>query len=215
MYFNIMFLKKIFLKFFCKFRKLNTGAVDYDREVMISGVNVFIGKYTYGSSYIQILKWTEENNSVRIGRFCSLSYGLKIFTGGNHRKDWISTYPFGHINPSSLFIPPVIGHPDKNKPVVIENDCWIGRDVTIMSGVTIHNGAVIAANSHVVTSIPPYAIAGGNPAKVIRYRFNEETIVRILKIKWWDFPKDKLLEASKILCQKPSLKTLRSLEGIK
>lgn len=152
-------------------KKLITNKPDNkkDRVEIISGIKVNVGKFTYGTQWINILKWQDIGLHVEIGRFCSISYGLKIYTGGNHRKDWITTYPFGHIPPSSKSILPVSGHPQSNQPVIIENDVWIGRDVTLMSGVTIGNGAVIAANSHVVRSIPPYAIAGGNPAKIIGY----------------------------------------------
>lgn len=189
----------------------NVPENNIDRVETISGVKVNVGKFTYGTQWINILKWQDDDLHVEIGRFCSISYGLKIYTGGNHRKDWITTYPFGHIPPSSKSIAPVSGHPQSNQPVIIENDVWIGRDVTLMSGVTIGNGAVIAANSHVVRSIPPYAIAGGNPARILGYRFNELQIKQLLNLKWWNLPDEKIYESIEILCAPPTEQSIRKL----
>jgi serine acetyltransferase len=85
-----------------------------------------------------------------------------------------------------------MGHPSCKGDIVIENDVWIGAKSTIMSGVRIHNGAVVAANSNVTKDVPPFAVVGGNPAKIIKYRFNEEQIESLLKIAWWDWDEDKI-----------------------
>lgn len=182
-------------------KKLITNKPDNnkDRVETISGVKVNVGKFTYGAQWINILKWQDLGLHVETGRFCSISYGLKIYTGGNHRKDWITAYSFGHIPPSSKSISPVSGHPQSNQPVIIENDVWIGRDVTLMSGVTIGNGAVIEANSHVGRSIPPHAIAGGNPAKIIGHRFNEQQIKKLLELKWWNLSDEKIHQSIDLL----------------
>ena len=191
--------------------------LDKSKDVIeiISGVKVKVGKFTYGTEWVNILKWNDVDFHVEIGRFCSISYGLKIFMGGNHRKDWITTYPFGHVPPSSEIIPPVSGHPQSNQPVIIENDVWIGRDVTLMSGVTISNGAVIAANSHVVNSIPPYAIAGGNPAKIIGYRFADEQIKELQRLQWWNLPDEKIYKSINLLCAPPTKQSMRELSDLK
>jgi acetyltransferase-like isoleucine patch superfamily enzyme len=195
-------VKTLIHKLLNKLRKKNN--ITKDRYVQISNLTVLVGKYTYGIEHISILCWDDpENIKVRIGRFTSISYGLKIFTGGNHRIDWITTYPFGHIHPSSNCIKPINGHPAPGKPVIIGNDVWIGRDVTIMSGVEIGDGAVIAANSHVVKSIPPYAIVGGNPAKLIKYRFSEQKIKELLNMKWWEWPEEKIFRSIDTLCSPP------------
>lgn len=83
--------------------------------------------------------------------------------------------------------------------LIIENDCWIGRGATIMSGLTIHNGAIVAANAVVTKDVPPYAIVAGNPAKVIRYRFSEDIVEKLLRIKWWDWSVEQLLAAGQDL----------------
>ena len=85
-----------------------------------------------------------------------------------------------------------LGHPSCNGDIIIENDVWIGAKATIMSGVTIHNGAVIGANSVITKDIPPYAIVVGNPGKIVKYRFTEEQIEKLLQIKWWDWNEDKI-----------------------
>lgn len=190
-------LKKIAKKIFRK------NKVNKDRIEKISGLDVPVGKYTYGTSTISVLYWGEPEAKLEIGRFCSISYGLKIFTGGNHRADWITTYPFGHISPSNSFVKPVNGHPKSKGAVIIGNDVWIGRDVTIMSGVVVGDGAVIAANSHVAKSVPPYAIVGGNPAQILKYRFDREVINKLLKMKWWEWSDEKIFDSVPMLCNVP------------
>lgn len=83
--------------------------------------------------------------------------------------------------------------------LIIENDCWIGRGATIMSGLTIHNGAIVAANAVVTKDVPPYAIVAGNPAKIVKYRFPKEIIEQLLQIKWWDWTPEKIVEAGQDL----------------
>ena len=162
---------------------------------------MIVGKYTYGHKDIT-LKWENDNAKVYIGNFCSIAYPTTIYLGGNHRTDLITTYPFGHIHNDVLhndvfnnFDGKGLSNSETTKGnVIIGNDVWIGSGVTIMSGVTISDGCIIATNSHVVKNTQPYSIYGGNPAKLIRYRFTEEIIEKLLKIKWWDFDDDLLNE---------------------
>jgi acetyltransferase-like isoleucine patch superfamily enzyme len=134
-----------------------------------------------------------------IGSFCSIGQRIKVYLGGNHNTGWCTTYPFGHIN-QAAFPYHGRGHPSTNGPVIIKNDAWIGDSVTIMSGVIIGDGAVIANGSHVVTDVPAYAIYGGNPAKLIRYRFSPEVIERLLNVAWWNFPDAIINELIPLLC---------------
>jgi acetyltransferase-like isoleucine patch superfamily enzyme len=122
-----------------------------------------IGKYTYGTPKIH---WKHNNAKLMIGKFCSIGGNVNIYLGGNHRIDWITTYPFGHINNNVFNSFNGEGHPSTKGNVIIGNDVWIGSNVTIMSGVCISDGAVIANNSHVVKNIEPYTLYGGNPYKV-------------------------------------------------
>jgi acetyltransferase-like isoleucine patch superfamily enzyme len=158
-----------------------------------------LGKHTYGHENIRVYDWGE-GKSISIGAFCSLATNIQIFIGGNHRSDWISTYPFGHIHKNTFNEFNGIGHPSSNGDVIIGNDVWIGANSTIMSGITIGDGAIIANNSHVVKNVEAYEIVGGNPARSIRKRFDEPTIEKLLKIKWWNLEDSEINKISPILC---------------
>jgi acetyltransferase-like isoleucine patch superfamily enzyme len=158
-----------------------------------------IGKYTYSDGNPKVFY---QNNDAKlvVGKFCSIASGLTIYLGGNHRVDWVTTYPFGHINQDKFTDFNGVGHPSTKGDVIIGNDVWIASDVTIMSGVTIGDGAVIANNSHVVKDVEPYSMVGGNPAKLIKYRFTKEQIEKLLEIKWWDWDDDKINKYTPLLC---------------
>ena len=146
------------------------------------------GKHTYGIEYINVWDYdlTEEDEIfVGIGNFCSIANDIFIFLAGGHDYNLVSTYPFSF---SSFSWPKDIPHKSTSKgSVIIGNDVWIGKSVTIMSGITIGDGSVIAANSVVTKDVEPYSIVGGNPAKHIKYRFNQDQIKNLLEIKWWEW----------------------------
>lgn len=155
------------------------------------------GRYTYGKPNVH--SWGEGTRLI-VGNFCSIAANVNIYLGGNHRTDWVTTYPFGHIHRNTFNIFNGAGHPATKGDVIIGNDVWIGSNVTIMSGVTVGDGAVIANNSHVVKNVDPYSLVGGNPAKLIRYRFTQEQIEHLLKIKWWDWDDKKINTFASLLC---------------
>jgi acetyltransferase-like isoleucine patch superfamily enzyme len=140
-----------------------------------------IGRGSYGD--VEILDWGE-GATCRIGAFCSFAEGARIFLGGEHRVDWVTTYPFsvlwdagrGHV-----------GHPMSKGDVVIGNDVWVGTRAMILSGVSIGDGAVIGAGAVVGKDVEPYAIYAGNPARLIRKRFDDVSIAELLALRWWDF----------------------------
>lgn len=155
------------------------------------------GKYSYGKP---IVHWQNNDAKLIVGNFCSIANNVNIYLGGNHRTDWVTTYPFGHIHKTVFNSFNGVGHPSTKGDVIIGNDVWIGSDVTIMSGVSIGDGAVIANNSHVVKNVEPYSIVGGNPAKFIKYRFTPEQIEKLLLIKWWFWDDKKINTFAPLLC---------------
>jgi acetyltransferase-like isoleucine patch superfamily enzyme len=155
------------------------------------------GIYTYGRPTIL---WENTNAKLVIGNFCSIASGVTVYLGGNHRTDWVTTYPFGHVNQHIFNNFNGIGHPSSKGDVIIGNDVWISDNVTIMSGVNIGDGAIIANNSHVVNDVEPYSLVGGNPAKLIKYRFTPQQIENLLKIKWWYWDNNKINKFTPLLC---------------
>lgn len=180
-------ITRIYYYLFFKIRRIANpiGNPSRDRIIKLSGRKVKIGAFTYGFEDTTILSYNDDV-PIEFGRFCSIASGLKLFTGGNHRPDWLSTYPFGHLMQKRIGIDPVQGTPSTNGGIIIGNDVWIGRDVTIMSGIRIGDGAVVAANSHVVKDVKPYEIVGGNPARHIKFRFDATTIDVLMDLRWWE-----------------------------
>lgn len=120
-----------------------------------------IGKWSYGK--LKILA-RREGASLKIGSFCSFSTEVKIFLGGEHRTDWVTTYPFNKLWKSAKTF---TGHPSTKGDVIIGNDVWVGHAAVILSGVMIGDGAVVGANAVVTKNVPPYGIVAGNPARLI------------------------------------------------
>ncbi len=131
-----------------------------------------IGKGTYGP--INVSWFCVKEEKLKIGNFCSIARDVRFLTGGNHPLKTLSSYPFEQCYPTGVsYLAPFKG------PIIVEDDVWIATDVIVLSGVTIGQGAVIAAGSVVAKDVPPYAIFIGN--KVIKYRFDDETIKKLLK----------------------------------
>lgn len=179
------------------------------QQGVVENSKVTIGPCTYGYEYLQI--FGSEGVSLTIGSFCSIAMKTTIFLGGGHRVDWMTTFPFGHQLADELGGREIEGHPVSKGDVVIGHDVWLGYGSTIMSGVTIGSGAVIAANSHVVKDIAPYEIVGGNPAKHIRYRFDEEIRELLLELRWWDLPLPIIKELRQTLSSEPTVEVLKAL----
>lgn len=152
-----------------------------------------IGDHTYGKPTIL------GNGQLSIGKFTSIADGCLILLGVDHNPDWITTYPFPAVWPEAEHIP---GHPRSKGPIHIGHDVWIGQNCTILSGVSIEDGAIIGAASVVAKNVGPYEIHCGNPARFVRNRFNStRQIQRVMSLKWWDWP------IEKIKCELPNLLT--------
>jgi acetyltransferase-like isoleucine patch superfamily enzyme len=145
--------------------------------------HVAIGAHTYGVPIV--LFGPTEGTTLAIGKYCSIPHRrMTVILGGNHVMDWVSTYPFNEEFVEHRDQPSVLR---SNGDVIVGNDVWFGNGCTILSGVTVGNGAVIGANALITRDVPPYAVVAGVPAKVIRYRFPEETILRLQALQWWDW----------------------------
>ncbi|WP_096271551.1 Vat family streptogramin A O-acetyltransferase [Paucisalibacillus globulus] len=164
--------------------------------------NVDIGEYTYYSDNKKSPEKFYENiehhyeflgDRLVIGKFCAIAEGVKfIMNGANHRMDGITTYPFNIFGSGWEKVTPTVDQLPFKGDTVIGNDVWIGEYVTIMPGVKIGDGAIIAANSTVVKNVEPYTIYGGNPAVFIKKRFSDEKIESLLKIQWWNWDEEKI-----------------------
>jgi acetyltransferase-like isoleucine patch superfamily enzyme len=148
-----------------------------------------IGRCTYG---VPTVLFAEQGQPLVIGSYCSIAPGVTILLGGNHRTDWVTSFPFAEFFPEAAGLP-LQGWTKGG--VTIGNDVWIGQNVLILSGVTIGNGAIIAAGSVVVKDVPPYALVAGNPASLVRMRVPEEYVADLERIAWWDWPEGKVKAA--------------------
>jgi len=157
-----------------------------------------VGVGTYG--YPEIAFY-DAGAKLRIGKYCAIAPKVTILLGGEHRSQWISTYPFSLLDDAARDLP---GYPYTKGDVTIGNDVWIGYDALILSGVTIGDGAVIGARSLVSKDVEPYAVVGGIPAKLIKYRFSDSIIESLIKISWWDWPPSEI-RRSWHLIQSPNL----------
>ena len=152
-------------------------------------VHARIGRYSkslHGRSFFNCT----EQSPVEIGSFCAIAPCVRFFCQANHPTDTAANYALQHqlFKTRSTF-----EYLRTNGPIKLGHDVWIGTDAVVLSGVPIGDGAVIAARSVVTRDIPPYAIAGGNPARVIKYRFPDETIAGMQKIRWCDWPIERLM----------------------
>lgn len=136
-----------------------------------------------------------------IGKYCSIANDA-VIGAREHPLEYFSTHPVSHD---------CVNYPGKEKKTIIGNDVWIGTRAFIKKGVTIGDGAVIAANAVVTKNIPPYAVAAGVPTKIVKYRFEDEIIEELLKLQWWNFPHNKLQNLQNL----PIEEALQKLKEIK
>lgn len=176
---------------------------------VVTNPNILIGEYTYYDDVNGAENFEKHvthhysfiGDKLIIGKFCAIAKGIEIImNGANHKMDAVTTYPFHIMKGGWEKSVPEISELPLKGDTIIGNDVWIGQNVTILPGVTIGDGAVIGANSVVAKDIPAYHIAGGNPVKIIRKRFDDDFIDYLLKIKWWDWEAEKIFQNLEVLC---------------
>ena len=168
---------------------------------IITRPNIIVGDYTYYDDTTGPENFEDHvthhyefiGDKLIIGKFCAIAKGVEfIMNGANHRMNSVSTYPFNIFQHGWEKATPSRSDLPYKGDTRIGNDVWIGQNVTIMPGITIGDGAIIGANSLVTKDIPAYHIAGGNPATIIKKRFDDTLIDHLLTIQWWDWPADKI-----------------------
>lgn len=167
----------------------------------IKNPNIIVGQYTYyddpddsaGFERNVLYHFPFIGDKLVIGKYCAIARGAKfIMNGANHAMSGLSTYPFYIFGNGWESAAPGAGDLPWKGDTTIGNDVWIGYESLVMPGVTIGDGAIVAARSVVTGDVPPYSIVGGNPAAVIRRRFPDDVVARLLQVAWWSWPADKV-----------------------
>ena len=167
-----------------------------------------VGDYTYYDDFDDVRNFERNvlyhfpfvGDKLRIGRFCQIASGVKfVMNGGNHRTDLFTTFPFPVFGQgwASAFDPATF--PSKGD-LVVENDVWLGHDALLMPGIRVGSGAIVATRAVVTKDVPPYAIVAGNPARVVRMRYDEATVVRLLAVAWWHWDAAKIARNLTAIC---------------
>ncbi len=174
---------------------------------LVKNPNIEIGDYTYYDDFENVDNFEKNikyhfdfiGDKLIIGKFCMIASDVKfIMNGGNHLTESISAYPFAIFGNDWQNAMDGKNYPTKGD-TIIGNDVWLGHNVTIMPGIKIGDGAIIATNTTVTKDVSPYSIIGGNPGKVIKKRFSEENIELLLQIKWWNWEIEKITENVQLL----------------
>jgi virginiamycin A acetyltransferase len=165
----------------------------------VKAPNIIVGDYSYyddpvdPEGFERNVLYNYGSDRLVIGKFCAIATNVKfIMNGANHKLDGISTYPFPIFGQGWEAAMDKLMELPSRGDTIIGNDVWIGYEALIMPGVKIGDGAVIAAKSVVVSDIPPYVVAGGNPARQIKQRFSDSEVAQLLSIQWWDWEIDKI-----------------------
>lgn len=174
---------------------------------LVTSPLIEVGEYSYYDDPVAATDFETVNvlyhygpEKLVIGRFCAIATGVRfIMNGANHRMDGPSTFPFPTLGGDwSAHVDLLTELPNRGD-TVLGNDVWLGYGVTVMPGVRIGHGAIVAAGSVVTRDIPDYAVAGGNPARVLRKRYTDNDIARLLSVAWWDWPAERIGEHVRML----------------
>ncbi|HEX8541739.1 MAG TPA: CatB-related O-acetyltransferase [Pseudomonas sp.] len=152
-----------------------------------------VGVGTYGIP--EIIEFGDDS-ILRVGSYTSIAAGVRILLGGEHRTDWLTTYPFPAMMRG---LEDIKDYSPSKGDVVIGSDCWICADTMILSGVTIGHGSIVAAGAVVTRDVAPFSVVGGNPCKFIRWRFDEDVRDLLLQAAWWDWPMEEVKSVARML----------------
>ena len=183
----------------------NIQQIVYIKNV-ITRPNIIVGEYSYYDDVNGAERFEEHvthhyeflGDRLIIGKFCAIARGIEFVMNG--RMNSVSTYPFNIMGGGWEAFAPALDDLPLKGDTVVGSDVWIGQNVTVMPGVHIGDGAIIGANSVVTKDVPPYCIAGGNPCRMIRQRFDDELIAYLLDLKWWDWDAGKIFRNMEALC---------------
>ena len=177
---------------------------NYDKLCFLKNIikspNIIVGDYTYYDDFEDVHNFERNvryhfdftGDKLIIGKFSMIASGVKfVMNGANHLTDSLSAYPFAIFGKGWEKAMEGKSYPVKGD-TIIGNDVWIGHNATLMPGIKIGDGAIIATNSTVVKDVEPYSVVGGNPAREIKKRFPKETIEKLLRLKWWDWSPEKI-----------------------
>ena len=183
-----------------------------------------VGKYTYGTDTYtttvrQFHSYADPTTPVvHIGAFTGIGLGCRFFPseGVAHNPKACTNYAFGNLGERNQIFNnfPILPKVQTKGDINIGSDVWFGESVTVMSGVTVGHGAVVATNSHVFKDVEPYSIVGGNPAKFIKYRFDKEIIDALLEMKWWDLPDETINKILPLLQLEPTMDIINQMNQI-
>lgn len=168
---------------------------------MIENINLWhADRGTYFDRNVNIISWSNDYH-IHVGKYCSIGRDCNFFLHANHRSDWITTSSqlWGPVTPEIASLHMEMGHPSCKGDIIIGSDVWIGAKSTIMSGIKIGHGAIVAAGAVVTKDVEPFSVVGGNPAKHLKYRFEKQQIRDLLDIAWWDWEESKIKEEAMIL----------------
>lgn len=178
-------------------------------KAVVTNPAIIVGDYTYyddpddpgGFERNVLYHFDFIGDRLIIGRFCQIASGVRfVMNGGNHRVSGFSSYPFAVFGQGwQGRFEGELDFPDKGD-MVVGNDVWLGHDALLMPGVGIGDGAVVATRAVVTADVPPYAIVAGNPARVVRMRFDDGTIDRLLAVRWWDWDIEKITRNIAAIC---------------
>lgn len=209
----MIFLKKIyqkylFIRFKRKWSKINKHNFTIPTSVFPLNT-VVVGKKSYG--FINLERFDNPNEKLIIGNYVSIASKVVFILGGNHQTDTISTYPFYS---KLIHLKPMVDSLTKGT-IIVEDEVWIGYGVTILSGVRLGKGAIIAAGSVVTKDVPAYAVVGGNPARLIKYRFNEDILEALIDFNISNFNESEIIDNIDVFYHPLNINKIEELKNIK